>query len=131
MKEIDSKRMFLDSSVWLAYFLGQSLETKKIIESDDNTLFASIISLHEIFKKLKKIQTEKETLEKISFIENIATIIGLNKESVIDAVNNCEKYGLHTIDSLIYTTAAQNKIFFVTTDNHFCKTPNTKIIKLQ
>jgi len=124
-------RLFLDSSVWLGYFLGNIAEAKEIVDSEENTLFTSIISIHEISKRLKKLgKTEKETRGAIKFIEDNSIIVNLNRNIALAAAENCEKYGLHTIDSLIYTSALEIKAEFVTAGKDFSEAPKTKIIKI-
>jgi predicted nucleic acid-binding protein len=118
---------FIDSSAWLGYLLGNLPETKPIIESQETTLFTSIITIHEVYKKLKIIG--KNPKEGINFIEENSIIINLTKETAINAAENCEKYALHTIDGLIYTSAQETKAIFITADNDFANLPNTKILR--
>lgn len=123
-------RLFLDSSIWLGYFLGNIPEAQGIVDSDETTLFTSVISIHEVLKKLRVLgKTKGERNQALNQIEDDSIIIDLNKETAIAAVNNCQKHGLHTIDSLIYSTAMQTGTLFVTADSDFKKTPKTKLIK--
>lgn len=124
----DSK-LFLDSSIWLGYFLGNISKTKEIVEAEDNILFTSIISIHEIFRKLHKMS--RDTRQAIKFIEENSIVINLNKEIAINSAKNCERYNLHTIDSLIYSSAAEMRTTFVTADTDFRNAPNTEIIKVK
>jgi PIN domain nuclease of toxin-antitoxin system len=124
--------MFLDSCIWLGYFLGNIPETRKIIDSEETILFTSIISIHEILKKLKKLgKTGKETSLALKLIEDNSIIVGLSKETAIAAVSNSEKYGLHTIDSLIYSSAMETGALFVTADKDFKKTQKTRLIEIK
>jgi len=128
---VKGSKLFLDSSIWLGYFLGNIPETQSIVDSEETTLFTSIISIHEVFKKLKKLgRTEKKIYKAVRLIEDNSIMVGLNKETAIAAVKNCEKYGLHTIDSLIYSSAMETGTIFVTADNDFRKTPRTNRIGL-
>ena len=129
MTKVTDSKIFLDSSAWLGYFLGNIPETKKYIDSKQTTLFTSIISIHEIYKRLKKLgKTEKEIISIISFIENNGIIANLNKKIAIEAAHNCEKHKLHTIDSLIYSGAIHLQTEFVTADNDFKNLPKTTAI---
>jgi len=118
---------FIDSSAWLGYLLGNLPETKAVIESHENTLFTSILTIHEAYKRLKKIG--KEPSKAIIFIEENSIIINITKATAIRAAENCEKHSLHTIDSLIYTSAEETNATFITADNDFDKLPNTKILR--
>ncbi len=131
MIRVTGSKLFLDSSIWLGYFLGNIPETRKIVDSEETILFTSVISIHEIFKKLKKLgKTGKETKQALKLIEDNSIIVGLNKEIAIAAVSNCEKHGLHTIDSLIYSSAMATQTTFVTADKDFKRAPKTKIIEI-
>jgi predicted nucleic acid-binding protein len=128
---IDSE-LFLDSCVWIEYFLNKTKGTKEITERERTIIFTSIISIHEIFKKFLTLnKTEKEALEAIKFVEDNSIIIYLDKEIALNAAINCKKYKLHTIDGLIYSSAVKAKALFVTADKDFQKTPNTKLIEIK
>ena len=129
--KVTDTKIFLDSSIWLGYFIGNIPETKTFIDSKETILFTSIISIHEIYKRLKKLgKPEKEILNSISFIENNSIIANLNKEIAIEAAYNCEKHKLHTIDSLIYSSAMHINAEFLTADKDFKNTPKATILEI-
>lgn len=122
-------RLFLDSSVWIGYFLGDLPESKKAIDSPESILFTSIISVHEVLKKLEERgMDEKEAEQAIKFMEENSIIVNLNRETARNSVDCCFKYGLHTIDSLIYASSMGLDAVFVTGDKDFNKTPKTRIL---
>lgn len=132
MTKVADSKLFLDSSAWLGYFLGNMPSAKKIVDTSESILFTSIISIHEIFKRLKTLgKTEKETEKAIKFIEDNSIIVNLSKEIAISAVGYCSKYGLHTIDSLIYSSAIAMETTFITADSDFKKVPKAKIIEMK
>ena len=132
MIKVAGSKLFLDSCIWLGYLLGNIPETRALVDSEETILFTSVISIHEIIKKLKNLgKTGKETSWALKLIEDNSIIIGLSKEIAIAAVNNCEKYGLHTIDSLIYSSAMETEALFVTADKDFKKTQKTRIIEIK
>jgi len=118
-------RYFVDSSVWLGYFIGDMPQAKDIIESDA-LLVTSVISLHEIYKKFIKLGENPRKI--IQFIEDMSIIINVDKKIALESAKNCDKYSLHTADSLIYTSSIRNSDLFVTADNDFRNTPRTKVI---
>jgi len=118
-------KYFIDSSVWLGYFIGDMPKAKTIIESD-NLLITSVVSLHEIYKKFITLGEDSEKI--IKFIEDMSIIVGIDKKIAIESAKNCVKYSLHTVGSLIYTSSVENSDVFVTADNDFRKTPNTIVI---
>ena len=129
MIRVTGSRVFLDSSAWLGYFLGNTSQTRNIIDSESTLLLTSIISFHEVFKRLKNVgKTEKQARAAITFIEESGIIVNVSKEIALNAVNYGEKYELHTIDSLLYASAMKAKATFITLDKDFQKTPKTRII---
>ena len=129
MIKVTDTNLFLDSSVWLGYFLENIPQTKNLIDSERNTLFTSIISIHEIVKRLKKLKKMQKINLALKFIEENSIIINLDKKIVLTAVKNCEKYKLRTIDSLIYSSAEEINAIFITADYDFINCPKTKILK--
>ena len=126
MKE--TEKYFLDSSVWLAYFLAASEEIKKIIDSNP-VLFTSAISLFEIRKRLIKENLQnKKIAQACEFIKENTIIIDIDTEISEKAVAISIKDKLHTVDALIYTSAIVNNAILVTADKKdFSSLNNVKI----
>ena len=131
MTRVTDTKLFLDSNIWLGYILGNIPDIKELIESKENALFTSIISIHEVFKIMRKTKGEQDAIKAKDLIEENSLIIGINQVVAVNAVNNCNIHSLHTIDSLIYSTAENIKSIFITSDKDFHKTPNTKIIEIK
>lgn len=130
MTNVTSQRLLLDSNIWLGYFLGNMAAAKEFIDSDENLIFTSVISIHEVFKRMKKLgYSEDRIAEAIGFIEDNSAIVNLSASVAISAARNCEEYSLHTIDSLIYSGAMELETVFVTADKDFSKTPFTEIVR--
>lgn len=95
----------LDSSVWLAYYFGESQLSKEIIESDCPLVF-SIVSLYEIQRKLTKLgYSPKVTDEFLEFIQHRATLLSLTPPICALATTLSLKHKLGAMDSLILSTA--------------------------
>ena len=126
MKE--TEKYFLDSSVWLAYFLAASEEIKKLIDSN-TVLFTSAISLFEIRKRLIKENLQnKKIAQACEFIKENTIIIDIDTEISEKAVAISIKDKLHTVDALIYTSAIVNNAILVTADKKdFSSLNNVKI----
>ena len=127
MKE--TEKYFLDSSVWLAYFLAASEEIKKLIDSN-TVLFTSAISLFEIRKRLIKENLQnKKIAQACEFIKENTIIIDIDTEISEKAVAISIKEKLHTVDALIYTSAIVNNAILVTADKKdFSNLNNVKIL---
>ena len=120
----DSK--FLDSSVWLDYFING--KHKEIIESDSN-LFTSILSIFETKKKLLKINYEVNDVNKaLAFLKRRSLIVPLNIEIIEKAVDISLKHKLATIDSLIYSSSMSQSTKFLTLDRDFTNLPEAVIL---
>jgi PIN domain nuclease of toxin-antitoxin system len=122
-------KLFLDSSIWLGYLLGNKPATQPLVNSSNTMLFTSIISLLEIVKRLHHLNTPSAVIrESIRFVENNSIIVNLTKPIALRAVETCSKFKLHTIDSLIYASALELKVLFVTSDSDFKSAPHAKLL---
>ncbi len=122
-------RFLVDSSVWLAYFLGQNEKASTLIDADDNLLYTSVICLHEVSRKLSRLgNTTSQIRKALSFISENSLVIPVDDAIAEKSVSHCLKSGLHTIDALIYETAQQNDCILATADNDFKKLDNVELL---
>ena len=113
-------RFFLDSSAWLAYFLGASGKIVDVMDSDSHSLFTSALCLHEVSKRLKNMgKTPKQVDSAVEFIRENSIVISVDEEVALKSVNHCLEKNLHTVDSLIYESSIQNHCTLVTFDYDF------------
>src|SRR3989344_5985751 len=112
MKQTDIKS--LDSSVWLAYFLEESIEAKKIIEGDD-IIVISTLSLFEIKKRI--LLMKKDPLPALQFAKQRSKILAPGQIITEKAAEISVENKLGAIDSLIYATAEFSKAELITGDN--------------
>jgi predicted nucleic acid-binding protein len=123
-------KLLIDSSIWLSYFLGAKEKVATLIDSEDNTLYTSVISLHEVRKKLVKMNNTNEQITKsIAFIKQNSILILIDDKIAEASVAHCTEHGLHTVDALIYETAVENNCTLLTGDYDFKNLPNTEIIR--
>ena len=119
----------LDTCVWIGYFSGDTPSSKEIIESSNNTLFTSVLSIYEFIKKMKDKKIPKIIIDNmIDIIEESSVTLCVDGLVSKKAATNCIKFDLHAMDGLIYSTAEKKNIILITTDKHFSKTPKTIII---
>ena len=124
-----SKDLFLDSCIWIGYFLGDTPKSKDIVESIDKQVYSSILTIFEFSKTMKEKNIPNAIIANmLEIIEENSIIISPDKETVLTAAQNCLKYSLHSIDSILYSSSQIIDATFVTSDKHFSKTPNTIII---
>lgn len=119
MKAI-GERLFLDSSAWLSYFLAENDLSKRFIEEGNHLLMTSVLSIFEIKRKmLMKNFKEQKIDEFLDFIKSRCLVIELDEKICRNAVAISINHKLHTIDSLIYSSALLNNATLISGDNHF------------
>ena len=124
------KHIFLDSSAWLSYFLAENDLSNEFIESGNNLLMTSVLSIFEIKRKmLMKNFGESKIGESLKFIKNRSLLIELNEKICNHAADLSIKHNLHTTDSLIYCSAVLNNATLITGDNHFEGLENVLILE--
>ncbi|MEK6887152.1 MAG: PIN domain-containing protein [Nanoarchaeota archaeon] len=123
MKLTDIK--FFDSSVWLAYFLEESIEAKKIIEGED-VILTSSLSLFEVKKRIMMIK--KDPSSAMQFIKERSRILVPGEIIAEKAAEISIKNKLGAVDAIIYATAEFSRAELITGDNDFRGLDNVKII---
>ncbi len=113
-------RFFIDSSAWLAYFLGSSGKIADVIDSDDQSLFTSAICLHEVSKRLRNLgKTPKQADKVVRFMQENSIILSVDEGVAFKSIEHCLEKKLYTIDSLIYESAIQTRCKLLTFDYDF------------
>jgi len=121
----DSK--FIDSSIWIEYFIYSKFQ--EIIKSEE-FLLTSVLSLFEIKRKLERLKIKKEDVEKsIKFIESKSIIILIDSQTAKHAAEMSIKYNLAAIDALIYSSSVEQNATLVTMDHHFKELPQVTILE--
>jgi len=125
----DSK-VFIDSSVWLAYFLASSEKSRDYIDSPENTLYTSVITLHEVANKLHSLRySPQQTGKVLKFIRENSILVQVDEPIALLSVQHTTNKRLHTVDALIYESARQNGCTLITADYDFKGLENTLIIQ--
>ena len=106
---------FIDSSVWLGYFLSLSESVRQTIE-EPGILYTSVLSLFEIQRKLLKLDIDQGQIHVLlNFIRKRSIFITVTDDVCIEAAS----LKLPAMDSIIYASALKNKSQFFTCDNDF------------
>ncbi len=124
-----ASRVLLDSSAWLAYFFGVGSEIKEYIETEATLLLTSVLSIHEVKKKLLQQASEREARQAIDFMKENSVVLDVNGEIAEKSVLDCIERRLHTIDALIYRTALENDAVVLTGDSDFQGLKNARVLK--
>ena len=123
MNMTDTK--FLDSSVWLAYFLSADEKARDIIE-DECIIYTSVISLLEIRRKLIKSGIDNLRMQMLlDFIKKRGLFIPVTEDICFEAA----VHKLPAIDSIIYTSAMKNNSHLFTYDNDFRGMQNATVLR--
>ena len=128
--KVTGERLFLDSSAWLSYFLAENDLSKKFIEEGNHLLMTSVLSIFEIKRKLLiKDFKEHKIDEFLNFIKSRGLAIELDEKICRNAATISIRHKLHTVDSLIYSSALLNNAVLVSGDSHFRGLDNVIILE--
>jgi len=123
-------RLFIDSGVWISYFLKTSEESRRIIDSTENKLFTSVLSLHEVNRTLgRKGLSRTEMSEATRIIMDTSTLTLVDEQTALNSVDHCLHRKLYTVDAIIYESSLQNGCTLVTGDTDFKGLKDVKIIE--
>ena len=114
----------IDAHAWIEYFVGsdRGKKVKEIIESDENEIFTSIITIAEVVSITKR--ENKDAEQKYRNMISLSKIFFLNPELAKDAgilhseiKKNIKDFGL--ADAFVLLTARKLGAKVVTGDPHF------------
>lgn len=121
--------MLLDSSILLEILLKQPLFEKceKTIQGVD-TLYISVLSYFECYKKIRLRLSESEALEVVGYFENFK-VIDISKEISLLAADLSLEHSLSMADSLVLATAKECRSILLTLDNDFTGIPGARVVR--
>jgi predicted nucleic acid-binding protein len=107
-----------DSSAWIEYFAGSKigLNVKELVDSME-IIYTPSIGLMEIKNKYQR--EKKQWKSRIDFISDRSLIIDIDTEIALQAADIKNKYGLYSLDAIMYSSAQQMKSKLLTKDTHF------------
>lgn len=124
-------KLFFDSNIWLDYFLEKNIKLGQMVDSPQGKVFTSILSFHEVAKVLlhrgKNPAFVKDVLR---FMRENSTVVQVNEDIVVDAVQWRQKNDLHAIDSILYQSALVSDALFITADNDFIGLAKAYVVKV-
>lgn len=114
----------IDAHAWIEYFVGSERgnEVKKILESSENEIFSSIISIAEVVSITKRENRDAE--QKYIDMINLSKIFFLNTElakeaGILHAETKKEIKDFGLADAFVLLTARKLGAKIVTGDPHF------------
>ena len=124
-------KLFIDSSIWLEYFLHTAELVGKMMESPDGRLLTSIICFHEVRRKLLKMNANEAYIkEVIRFMRENSTIVPVDEDIAVKSAELSVKHRLATADSIIYQSALASNALLMTADNDFRGLSNAQVVTL-
>jgi len=115
-----ASRYVIDSSVWLSYFLSPDVDIAGIIDSPENTLFTSAVSLLEVKRRLIRLKKGGSQIQAaLEFMLANSLIVDADCDLCLDAADICVADGLHTVDAMIYACAKKTGSTLATGDRDF------------
>ena len=128
--KVTGERLFLDSSAWLSYFLAENDLSRKFIEGGRYLIMTSVLSIVEIKRKMLMRNAKEPKIEGfLDFIKSRGLVIVLDEKICRNAAEVSLKRKLHTVDSLIYSSAMLSNATLVSGDNHFKGLDNVIILE--
>ncbi len=117
----------LDSFAWIEYFSGseKGASVKGYVDGSES-LYTPAICLTEV--KTRYLKDKRDPHDSLNFMVERSFILPLNQEIALLAADVKQRYGLHTVDAVVYATGESRNIVVVTGDQHFKNLPNVEIV---
>ncbi len=124
--------VLIDSYGWIEYFSDGSLADKYagyIEKANVDEYVTPSIVLYEVYKKIKREDSEDNALEAYAYIVHYTRIIPIDEVISLAAADKSLEYDLGMADSRIMATADNNNARIVTGDKHLRKFNNVVYIE--
>ncbi|MGD0638662.1 MAG: type II toxin-antitoxin system VapC family toxin [Nitrososphaerales archaeon] len=116
-----------DSFAWIEYLKGsdRGAAVKSYVDGGE-PLYTPSICLTEV--KSRYLRDQRDPAPSLNFITERSFIVPLSQEIALQAADERQRRGLHTVDAIVYATGLQRKIAVVTGDQHFRNLPGVEMI---
>ncbi len=117
----------LDSFAWIEYLKGsdRGAAVKPYVDGGE-PLYTPSICLTEV--KARYLRDQRDPAPSLNFIVERSFIVPLSQEIALQAADERQRRGLHTVDAIVYATGLQRKMTVVTGDHHFRNLPGVEMI---
>lgn len=124
-------KLFIDSSIWLDYFLHTDEMVGKMMDSNEGRLLTSVVCFHEVPRKLIRLKMNEAYIkEVIRFMRENSTIVPVSEDVAVKSAEASVQHRLASMDSIIYQSALANGALLLTSDNDFRNLPNAQVVNL-
>ncbi len=120
-----SKPVSIDSFGWLERLIEgpKASEYDRVIDSTaPRDIVTSVVTVYEVYKKLKPIRGEAIALEAVVPLR-ATRLVPIDDQLALEAADYSLSLGLHFSDALIYATARRYRAELHTSDPHLKKVP--------
>lgn len=123
----ESPMKLLDSFAWIEYFSGSNRGSSVRVYVDGaEPLYTPSICLMEV--KTRYLRDKKDPTASLNFIMERSFVVPLDQVVALRAADAKRRYGLHTVDAVIYATALEKHMSVITGDQHFKDLPDVEMI---
>ncbi len=124
-------KLFIDSSIWLEYFLHTDELVGELLDSNEGRLLTSIVCFHEVSRKLIRLTSNESYIKEVlRFMRENSITVSLNEDIAVKSAEMSVKHRLASMDSIIYQSALVSNALLMTADNDFRGLPNAQVVKL-
>lgn len=123
--------LFLDSSIWLDYFLRHEMTAGQLIDHPEGKLFTSIVCFHEVVRRLIRLKKNEAYINEVTrFMRENSTVVSVNEEIAVKSAHASVNYRLASMDSIVYQSALSVEALLISGDNDFRGLPKSQVLKL-
>jgi predicted nucleic acid-binding protein len=117
----------IDSSCWLAFFLGHPLAARVERHLTQETILVPAIAIYEVYKVLRRDLDEDTALAAVARMREYI-VVPLDDSIALEAADFSLQAKLPLADAVIYATAQQHEAEVLTMDQHFQRLPGVKYL---
>ncbi|HEY6283158.1 MAG TPA: type II toxin-antitoxin system VapC family toxin [Nitrososphaerales archaeon] len=108
----------IDSYGWIERFTNgpkASAYNRFIDSAKSEELVTSVVTLYEVYRKVKRIKGEETALEAVAVLSQ-TKVVTVDQTLSLEAADFSLEHGLHMADALVYATARQQSAELYTSD---------------
>ena len=108
----------VDSYGWIERFTDgpRAPQFNRVIDgTEPSEIVTSVVTLYEVYRKVKKIEGEETALEAVAALSQ-TKVVDIDQTLSLEAADHSLEHGLHMADSLIYATAQHHDAELYTSD---------------
>ncbi len=108
----------IDTYGWIERFTNgpKASSYNRLIDSvKPEELVTSVVTLYEVYKRVKKLRGEETALEAVAVLSQTKVVV-IDQTLTLEAADYSLENGLHMADALVYATARQQSAELYTSD---------------